>query len=71
MATVYYETCDKCGKKMEYKGKTTKLFKMFSGAYKFKFRYIFDGNSTGYDYLEKYIELCKDCTEELDIFLNK
>ena len=71
MATVYYETCDKCGKKMEYKGKTTKIFKRFSEPYPFKILSIFNGNPTGYDYSNKYVELCKECTKELDAFLNK
>ena len=71
MATINYKICDRCGEEMEYKGKTTKIFKRPVRTSKFKFLSIFNGNPTGYDYSEQYVELCKKCTEELDIFLNK
>lgn len=71
MATVYYKICDRCGKEMKYKGKTTKIFKKPSKTHEFKILTIFNGNQTGYDYSEQYVELCKDCTIKLDDFLNK
>lgn len=71
MATINYEVCDRCGKEMEYKGKTTKIFKRPVRTSKFKFLSIFNGNPTGYDYSEQYVELCSNCTRKLNVFLNK
>ena len=71
MAVVNYSVCDRCGEKIEYKGKTIKIFKRPVRTSKFKFLSIFNGNPSGYDYSEQYVELCGNCTRKLDIFLNK
>lgn len=70
MARIYYKVCDKCGKEINYDGKTSKLFKRISIPIGFRLLSIFNGNQTGYDYSEKYVELCKYCSAQLDKFLN-
>ena len=71
MATVYYSACDRCGKEIKYKGKISKIFnKTQKKSIKLKVLSVFKGNPTGYDYSERYVELCKECTKQLDEFLN-
>lgn len=70
MGEVNYKICDRCGKEMNYrKGWTSKLFGIEKIGSKFKARRYYCGNVTGYDYLDRGIELCVECTEQLNDFL--
>lgn len=71
MAAIYYEVCDRCHKEIKYNGRTAKIFKRPARTSKFKILSVFNGNPTGYDYSERYVELCKECTERLDMFLSE
>ena len=54
-----YNVCDRCGKKIVYRGLTSQIRRAKS---KFKFTQLRNGNQSGYEYTENYIELCADCT---------
>ena len=69
MANIQYTVCDRCGVQVEYRGWTTMLFNKTPKISKFRFLKLFSGNPSGYDYSEKYIELCNKCTKDLDSFL--
>lgn len=64
MGTVTYKVCDRCGKKMTYSGWTAMV-----RTHRFKITELFNGNPSGYDYCDEYIELCSRCTAKLKDFL--
>lgn len=65
MATRTENFCDRCGARMKYVGWTALLFKPT----KFRLLNLLNGNPDGYSYSEDHIELCSDCTKELELFL--
>lgn len=70
MAEVRYRICDRCGRKIEYKGWVAKLFGMIKEHNQFKIYQSYNGNPSGYDYTERHVELCDKCTEQLKHFLD-
>lgn len=66
MAIVTRHLCDRCKNDFSYRGKTSRTRR---GIKKFKITYLWDGNPSGYDYSEAYVELCADCTQRLQAFL--
>ena len=54
-----YNVCDRCGKKIVYRGATSQIRRAKS---KIKFTQLWNGNPSGYEYSENYIELCAYCT---------
>lgn len=67
MATITRHVCDRCEKDLSYHGKTSIIRKK---PQKFKIVYLWNGNPSGYDYTEQVAELCPDCTEKLQNFLD-
>lgn len=65
MARVTENFCDRCGARMKYTGWTALLFRPA----KFRLLKLLNGNHDGYSYSEDHIELCSDCTKELNVFL--
>lgn len=56
---------------MVYSGWTTFLKnvrKVGKRIYKYK---VYDGNPSGYDYIEDLVQLCKECTEALEEFMQR
>ena len=70
MAEVRYRVCDRCGNKIEYKGWTAKLFGMIKEYNQFKVYRPYCGNPSGYDYTDRHVELCTECTKQLMRFLD-
>lgn len=70
MAEVKYRVCDRCGNKIEYKGWTAKLFGMIKEHNQFKIYNAYCGNPSGYDYTQRHVELCDECTKQLTCFLD-
>ena len=64
---IEYNTCDRCGTRIEYTGWTSFLYGLQPK--KIKWRKIFNGNPSGYDYSDQRIELCAACTELLKSWL--
>lgn len=67
MASKTIRICDRCKKQIEYCGWTAwikglRFRKIFM-------RKILNGNPDGYSYSDWHIELCADCTHELENFL--
>lgn len=60
-------TCDRCGKLITYSGWTAiiKYPKIKKATY-WKIVEIFNGNPSGYDYCNMNVELCADCTDQLE-----
>ena len=58
--------CDRCKKEISYIGKTTVIKGLRKKVRKFRFRYLLDGNHSGYLYLDQDFELCSDCTRAFE-----
>ena len=65
MARVTKNVCDRCGKPIKYIGWTA----LISRPKKVKIRQILNGNPTGYNYTDYDLELCRECTYDLDKFV--
>lgn len=65
MRVVSKRICDRCGCKIRYNGWTALL----KGFRKIFIRKLRNGNPDGYSYMDWDIELCADCTKELERFL--
>ena len=65
MARVIKNVCDRCGKPIKYIGWTA----FISKPKKVKIRKILNGNPTGYNYTDVNLELCRECTDDLDKFM--
>lgn len=69
MASKTIIICDRCKKEISYIGKTTVIKGLRKKVRKFRFRYLLDGNHSGYSYLDQNFELCSDCTRAFEKFL--
>ena len=67
--TVTKEICDRCGEELKYIGWTAKLPFSKKRPLRFNLLKLHNGNPSGYDYLERQVELCQKCTLKLDAFL--
>lgn len=59
MATIEYEVCDRCKEKIDYHSRK------LATVHRAKINWIFCGIVNEYKY-----QLCKNCSEELDVFLS-
>ena len=57
--------CDRCGCEIKYHGWTA----LIKGFRKFFIRKLHNGNPDGYSYSDWDVELCSDCTKELEHFI--
>ena len=57
--------CDRCGCEIKYHGWTA----LIKGFRKFFIRKLYNGNPDGYSYNDWDVELCSDCTKELERFI--
>lgn len=69
MATISKKVCDRCGNPIKYVGWTGILKNVFRRGKTIKIVQLYYGNSTGYNYVDNSFELCADCTEKLNKFL--
>jgi len=60
--------CDRCNKEINYIGETS-ILRGLKEPRRFSFRILFNGNNSGYDYLNHDFELCNSCTCALKKFL--
>lgn len=68
---VEYQVCDRCKKKIEYKG-WTGIFKRPLKNVKLrniKLRKLYYGNVSGYDYSDCEMEICADCVASFEEWL--
>ena len=69
MATHKYITCDRCGKRFEYRNEKWATILRAMKLKKFRATKLFHGNLSGYDYNEYSFDLCRECSDALDEFL--
>lgn len=63
---VEYKVCDRCKKKIEYKGWTGIFKRPLKNV---KLRKLYYGNISGYDYSDNEIEICADCVKSFEKWL--
>jgi hypothetical protein len=69
MATHKFITCDRCGKQFEYANEKWATILRAMKLKKFRATKLFYGNPSGYDYSEYSFDLCRECSDALDKFL--
>lgn len=67
MAKVSVHICDRCAKPIKYFGWTA----LIRGSRRFHIRQLLNGNPDGYSYMDYPIELCNNCTKDLNRFLEE
>ena len=69
MGRYSFITCDRCGKRFEYRNEKWSAILRAKKLKKFREIKLFYGNLSGYDYAEYSYELCGECTKKLDEFM--